>query len=389
MEGYEASDHLHIARGLEGVIAAATRIAEVDGERGKLTLCGYDIHELVGNIDFEEAAYLLWHGKLPDEKEYKTMRREMSDARKLPEVALEALRIISPHTSGMHLLRMGAAMLSLDDPDIDNLDIDASRKRAARLTAKLPALIAHSWRLHNGDDIIEPKPEQGLAEGFLYMLEGREPEKARVDGLNAYLVAVSEHGMPASSFTGRVIISTNSDMVSALTGAICALKGNKHGGVPGPVLDMLEAIGTVDKVEDYIRQEMADGRRIMGFGHRIYRVRDPRAEVLSEAAEKLAKIKNDSRLLELIKGVEDTTVRILAELKPGRDLYANVELYAALILHEVGIPPDLFTPTFAIGRTAGWTAHLLEQLEDNRLIRPNSLYIGPRHQEWEPIESRS
>jgi citrate synthase len=220
------------------------------------------------------------------------------------------------------------------------------------------------------------------------MLEGKEPDPARVDGLNAYLVAVSEHGLNASTFTGRVVIATDSDMVSALTAAIGALKGPKHGGVPGPVLTMLDAIGTPDKADAFIRNELSSGRRIMGFGHRIYKVRDPRAALLSDAAEKMSALTGDRTLLDLTIAVEKTTVDVLAELKPGRELYANVELYAALILHAVGVPSALFTPVFAIGRTSGWTAHMIEQLEDNRLIRPNSLYVGPRDLKWQPIDER-
>lgn len=377
-----------VARGLEGITAAATQIAEVDGAQGKLTLRGYDVSELSGKVTFEEVAYLLWHGKLPNQQELFQLQAEMSQARDLPAPILEALRVLAPHAGGMHILRIGAAMLSLGDPDVDSLDIPSNQKRAARLQAQMPALVAHTWRLKNGKNIVAPKPEHGLAQGFLYMLEGEEPDPARVDGLNAYLVAVSEHGLNASTFTGRVVMATDSDMVSALTAAIGALKGPKHGGVPGPVLKMMTEIGTPDQAEAFIRNEMTSGRRIMGFGHRVYKVRDPRAALLSDAAERMAEKTGDRSLLDLTVAVEQTTVKVLAELKPGRDLYANVELYAALILHAVGVPSELFTPVFAIGRTSGWTAHMIEQLEDNRLIRPNSLYVGPRGLKWQPISER-
>jgi citrate synthase len=377
-----------IARGLEGVVAAATQIAEVDGERGRLTFRGYDIRELAGRVTFEEVAYLLWHGRLPRRAEYEAMRAEMSAARELPAPALVALQELAPHTGGMHLLRMGASMLSIGDADVDNTAVESNQRRAARLQAQMPAVVAHSWRLKNGLDLVQPKPEHGLAEGFLYMLEGKEPSPERVDGLNAYLVAISEHGLNASTFTARCVISTGSDMVSALTAAICALKGPRHGGVPGPVLDMLEAIGTPDRAEAYIRTELAEGRRIMGFGHRIYKVRDPRAAILSAAVERMAHGTGDTNLLDLARAVEETTVRVLAELKPGRDLYANVELFAAIILHAVDVPPELFTPMFAIGRTAGWTAHMIEQLEETKIIRPDSVYVGPHDLQWKPIEQR-
>jgi citrate synthase len=220
------------------------------------------------------------------------------------------------------------------------------------------------------------------------MLEGREPDPARVDGLNAYLVAVLEHGMNASTFVARAIASSDSDMVSAITGAVGSLKGHRHGGVPGPVLDMLTEIGTLDHAEAWVRAALGRGERIMGFGHRIYKVRDPRAEVLVEAAEKLAGQTGDRKLLDLTAAVERVTVKVLEEVKPGRDLYANVELYAALILHAVGIPSEIFTPTFAMSRTAGWTAHVLEQFADNLLIRPESVYVGPYDRTFVPVKQR-
>lgn len=385
----EASDAPKIAKGLEGIVADTTHIAEVDGEKGKLTLRGYDVSELSGRVTFEEVCYLLWYGKLPDQAEYEALLAEMRAARELPAPALAALREISTSADGMHVLRMGAAMLSIGDTDVDSLDLESSRRRAARLAAQMPALVAHTYRLKNGQDIVPPKPEHGIAASFLYMLEGKEPDPARVDGLNAYLVAVSEHGFNASTFTGRVVVSTDADMVSALTAAIGALKGPKHGGVPGPVLKMLNAIGTPDNADAFIRNELTSGRRIMGFGHRVYKVRDPRAALLSDAAEKMASRTGDTSLLELTKAVEETTVKVLAEVKPGRDLYANVELYAALILHAVGIPSELFTPVFAIGRTSGWTAHMIEQLSDNRLIRPSAIYVGPRDLKFTPMSDRA
>jgi len=377
-----------VARGLEGIVAAATKIADVDGAQGRLTLRGYDINELSGRVSFEEVAYLLWHGKLPNRKELTELTGYLSSERNLKPAVLDSLRVVSKEATGMHVLRMGAATLSIGYDESDSLSSEVVARRAARLQAQMPAIVAHSWRLSQGLDIVEPKPEHGLAEGFLYMLEGKEPEQARIDALNAYLVAIAEHGLNASTFAGRVIIATDSDMVSALTGAIGALKGPKHGGVPGPVLAMLEAIGEPSNAENYIRAEMNAGRRIMGFGHRIYKVRDPRAALLGDAAEKMAKLTGDRRLLELTSAVETTTVKVLAELKPGRDLYANVELYAALILHAVNVPSEIFTEVFAIGRTSGWTAHMIEQLEDNRLIRPNSVYVGERGLEWKPIDAR-
>ena len=377
-----------VHKGLEGITAAATQIAEVDGHNGRLTLRGYDVSELSGNVTFEEVAYLLWNGNLPTRTEYNDLQVTMSSARALKGPVMDALAKLAPHASGMHILRMGAAMLSIGYPNVDSLDLAAAKRRAARLQSQMAAIVAHTYRLKNGQPIVEPKPEHGLAAGFLYMLEGVEPDPARVDGLNAYMVAVSEHGLNVSTFCARVAISTDSDMVSALTAAVGALKGPKHGGVPGPVLDMLNAIGTPEQTDAYIRAEMAAGHRIMGFGHRIYKVRDPRAALLSTAAEKMAALTGDYALLNLTKSVEQKTVSVLEELKPGRELYANVELYAALILHAVGVPSELFTPVFAVGRTAGWTAHMIEQLDGNRIIRPDSIYTGPRGLHWQPMDAR-
>jgi citrate synthase len=377
-----------IARGLEGIVSHATQLSEVDGHAGRLTIRGYDIHALVGQMSFEEAAYLLWHGDLPNRRQLDALQQDMVAARHLPGPIMDVLRGAVRAADGMHALRMGAATLSLDAPDADDLSQEANRRLALRITSHMPALVAHHFRLQHGQAICEPPDHIGFAAGYLYMLEGREPDPVRVDGLNAYLVAVIEHGMNASTFTARVIASTDADMVSAVTGAVGALKGPKHGGVPGPVLEMLTAIGTPERAEAWIRAALGRGERIMGFGHRVYKVRDPRAELLSAVAETIAQQTGDRELLDFTTEVERVTVKILDEVKPGRDLYANVELYAALILHAVDIPAALFTPTFAVGRTAGWTAHVLEQFADNRLIRPQSVYVGPRGRTFAPIERR-
>ena len=331
---------------------------------------------------------MLWHGDLPNRCQLDALQQDMVAARHLPGPIMDVLRGAVRAADGMHALRMGAATLSLNAPDADDLSQEANRRLALRITSHLPALVAHHFRLQHGQAICEPPDHIGFAAGYLYMLEGREPDPVRVDGLNAYLVAVLEHGMNASTFTARVIASTDADMVSAVTGAVGALKGPKHGGVPGPVLEMLTAIGTPERAEAWIRAALGRGERIMGFGHRVYKVRDPRAELLSAAAETIAQQTGDRELLDFTTEVERVTVKILDEVKPGRDLYANVELYAALILHAVDIPAALFTPTFAVGRTAGWTAHVLEQFADNRLIRPQSVYVGPRGRTFAPIERR-
>jgi citrate synthase len=378
-----------VAHGLKGVASHATQLSDVDGQAGRLVIRGYDIHELAGRVSFEEAAYLLWYGDLPSRQQLADVQQEMAAARHLPGAIMDVLRASARQATGMHALRMGAAALSIDEPHADDLSPEDNRCLALRITARMPALVAHHYRLHQDQSICEPPNHLGFAAGYLYMLEGREPDPTRVDALNAYLVTVLEHGMNASTFVARAIASADSDMVSAITGAVGSLKGPRHGGVPGPVLEMLSAIGTPDRAEAWVRSALGRGERIMGFGHRIYKVRDPRAEVLGEAAEKIVWQTGDRKLLDLTTTVERVTVKVLEEAKPGHDLYANVELFAALILHVVGIPSELFTPTFAISRTAGWTAHVLEQFTDNLLIRPESVYVGPRGRTFAPVHQRS
>src|SRR5215831_13971957 len=300
-----------VARGLEGIVSHATQLSEVDGHAGRLTIRGYDIHQLVGQVCFEEVAYLLWHGDLPNRRQLADLQCDMVAARHLPEPIMDILRSATRGADGMHALRMGAATLSLDAPDADDLSQEANGRLALRITSRLPALVAHHFRLQHGQSICEPPDHLGFAAGYLYMLEGREPDPVRVDGLNAYLVAVLEHGMNASTFVARAIASSDSDMVSAVTGAAGSLKGHRHGGVPGPVLEMLTEIGTPARAEAWVRAALGRGERIMGFGHRIYKVRDPRAEVLGEAAEKLAWQMGDRKLLDLTSEVERVTVKVL------------------------------------------------------------------------------
>ena len=262
--------NIEVAHGLKGVVSHATQLSEVDGQAGRLVIRGYDIHELAGRVSFEEAAYLLWHGDLPDRQQLDDVQQEMAAARHLSGPIMDILRDVAPQATGMHALRMGAASLALDEPHVDDLSPEANRHLALRITARMPALVAHHYRLHQGLSICEPPDHLGFAAGYLYMLEGREPDPARVDGLNAYLVGVLEHGMNASTFVARAIASADSDMVSAVTGAVGALKGPRHGGVPGPVLEMLTEIGTLDCAETWVRAALGRGERIMGFGHRIY-----------------------------------------------------------------------------------------------------------------------
>jgi citrate synthase len=301
----------------------------------------------------------------------------MAQLRELPPLALEVIRAAAK-APPIDALRMACATLSLGLKDPNAITPEADFAAAMRLTACFPTVVAAHARLSKGKEPIAPRKDLSLAANFLYMVHGRELDPAAAHALDAYWVTVMDHGMNASTFTARVIASTRSDLVSSVTGALGALKGPLHGGAPGPVLDMLIDIKTADRAEPWIRNELSQGRRIMGFGHRVYKVRDPRAEVLSRVAERLqgAQIE-DRKLYDLARHVEQTALRVLAEVKPGRNLRTNVEFYTALVLQAIGLEPAQFVAMFACGRTAGWCAHVIEQHKEDHLIRPQSEYIGP------------
>jgi len=368
--------------GLEGVIAAETRLSRVDGQAGELIIAGFPVEDLAGKATFEETVYLLWHDTLPNAGSLAIFRQGLAAQRALPTATLDLLRAAAAQkVSVIDALRMAAASLSLQAPD-DNPSGDPQRDALIAI-ASFPTIVAATWRLRQGQEPIAPRDDLGHAANFLYMLSGETPSEARVRGLETYLNTVVDHGLNASTFTARVIISTQADMISAVVGALGALKGPLHGGAPGPALDTVFAIGEASKAEAYLRSKLEKGERLMGFGHRVYKVRDPRAEVLSKAAEQLYQAGGDMGLYNLVRHVEQTAVTLLAEYKPGRNLQTNVEFYTALLLHGLDLPTELFTPTFAIGRVGGWTAHCFEQLETGRLIRPKALYIGETNRRWE------
>jgi citrate synthase len=370
--------HPPLARGLDGVVAAATRMSLVDGQNGVLVIGGYELKELAGRVSFEEAAQLLWTGALPTPAQRDAFAAETAPLRTLPETTLEVLRAarLAPPIDA---LRMACATLSLDVKDPDDISPAADQANARMLVARFPSIVAAHLRLQRGEEPIPPRSDLGLAANFLYMVHGRVPDPVAAKALDTYWVTVIDHGMNASTFAARVIASTRSDAVSAVTGAIGALKGPLHGGAPGPVLDMLVEIGSAERAEAWLRGELEAGRRIMGFGHRVYKVRDPRAEVLSAVASEMSGAAlEDRRLFELARAVEQTALRVLDAHKPGRGLRTNVEFYTALVLQSLGLPPRSFVALFACGRAAGWCAHVIEQHAEDRLIRPQSEYVGPR-----------
>src|SRR5438094_263224 len=366
------------ARGLDGVVAARTRLSHVDGDRGELIIGGYELKELAGRAHFEDAAHLLWRGALPTRDELGRLRRELAAVRPLPEETLEVVRAAAT-APPIDALRMACATLSLDLANPDDISPTADLESAKRLTARFPTVLAAHARISEGNEPIAPRADLPHAANFLYMLHGTEPDPAAARALDTYWVTVIDHGMNASTFAARVIASTRSDMVSAVTGAIGALKGPLHGGAPGPVLDMLVEIGAADRAEAWVRNELSAGRRIMGFGHRVYKVRDPRAEVLSQVADEMSTAHlEDRKLFDLARNVEQTILRVLEDVKPGRNLRTNVEFYTALVLQALGLTPRSFVAIFACGRIAGWCAHVIEQHAEDHLIRPQSEYVGRR-----------
>jgi citrate synthase len=358
-------------QGLENVVATSTRLSHVDGEAGKLTLAGYAVEDLAPRASFEEVAYLLLHGHLPDPAQCAEFTRDLAQRRALPRPAMAVLEEAAAAAAPpIDALRMAAPLLSLGRAE-------EPREDAITAIACFPTIVGAYWRIRNGSAPVPVRCDLGHAAYYLHQLSGAEPAADRARAMETYLNTVCDHGLNASTFAARVIVSTRSDLISAITGAVGALKGPLHGGAPGPALNMVFEIATAERAETVIRAKLDRGERLMGFGHRVYRVRDPRADVLAQAAERFYSTGGDRGLYELARSVEATALHLLRERKPERRLDTNVEFYTALLLHGLWLPPELFTATFAVGRVLGWAAHCLEQLRDGRLIRPQSRYIGP------------
>ncbi|MHB8596673.1 MAG: citrate synthase [Ktedonobacteraceae bacterium] len=364
--------------GLEGIVAATTALSKVEGTEGRLIYRGYNIHDLARTTSFEEVAYLLWFGQLPDQAQLADLQAQLAQQRTLPTSVVRVLHDLPDNSEPMDALRTVASAWGAG-----TITGKPTIEQAIALTARFPVFLAAFQRLRHGQEPLESRPELGHAANYLYLLTGNIPEQQHVQALDAYLVLLADHGMNASTFTARVVASTESDIVSATVAAVGALKGPLHGGAPSKVQDMLDAIGTTENAEPWIRHAIASGERLMGFGHRVYKTYDPRAEELRELA-RLA----DPQEFVLAHRVEELALALLEEEKPGRRLYTNVEFYSAVLLASVGLPGDFFTPTFAVSRAAGWTAHILEQIGNNRLIRPEADYTGPTSVPFVPISKR-
>jgi citrate synthase len=371
------------SRGLEGVVANTTRLSDVIGDKGQLIYCGYDINELAGKVSYEEVVYLLWNNKLPNRKELERCVNQLRSQRNLPEGVVDFIKAAPKNAAPMDVIRTGVSMLGLYDPNIrKEATVEIGKQRARSITAKIGGIAAYFHRARNSQPLPPVREDLSEAAHFLYLMTGEPPSKEAADTLDVAFVLHADHGMNASTFSARVTISTLSDMYSAITSAIGTLKGPLHGGANEEVIHMLKEIGSEDKVDAYIDDQLAQKKKIMGIGHRVYKTLDPRAPHLRAMAIKLSEKIGEPKWIRM-------SERIAELMKQKKNLNANVDFYSATVYYSLGIPTDLFTPVFAIARTAGWTAHVLEQLEDNRLYRPLSEYVGePAGKKIVPIDER-
>ena len=372
-----------IRKGLEGIVVADSAICAIDGQKGTLSYRGIDAGELAENSSYEETAYLLWFGELPDREQSDEFKTRLAEARELDEGAWDLLTTFPGRPQPIESLRTAVSALAFYDPDEGDDSRAANINRAIRLTAKIPTIVAYWHRYVLGQERVHPDPSLSRAGNFLYMLRGVPPTPAEERAMDMATVLMAEHEMNASTFSARVTVSTLSDMYSAITSAIGTLKGPLHGGANRRAMEMLLEIGEVENVEPFISAALAAKKRIMGFGHRIYKTIDPRSVFLRDIARKLWVESGDSRIVELAEEV----VRVVEEKKPG--LYPNVDFYTGPLLYRLGIPVELFTSVFVLSRVAGWAAHVIEQYENNRLLRPISTYIGHRDRAYVAMEYRN
>jgi len=357
------------SRGLADVVAASTAISDIDGRAGILSYRGYDIHDLAGNVSFEECAYLLQRGELPTKDELADYTAELTEGRRLGQTIGSVLATNVGRTPPMEALRTLVSALSADEDDASDSSPEANRRKAARLVAQMPVLVARYHANRTGTAVPPPDPELGTAGNFLLQITGRHPDPIATNAFDECLVLHADHTMNASTFAARVCAATLSDMHSAVTAAMGTLKGPLHGGANEQVMKVLHSLPGVDAVDASVRERLDRGEKLMGFGHRVYRAEDPRATHLRVMSKRMGELAGDTTYYEMSARMEQTVLAV-------KGLLPNVDFYAASVYHALGIPTDLFTPVFAISRMAGWTAHVMEQHADNRLIRPDSEYIG-------------
>ncbi len=364
-------------KGLEDVVTGQSTICFIDGQEGRLLYRGYDIVDLAPRSTYEETTYLLWNGHLPTSPELNGFSAELSSKRAVPKDVLSIISALPKNCDAMDALRVGVAALGIyDDP------MYTSPEKAQSIAAKIATIVAAIHRHKHDEEIIAPRDDLGYSANFLYMTTGKEPSKEDAHLMDALLILHADHELNASTFTARVIASTLSDVYSAVTGAVGALKGPLHGGANEKVIEMTIEIGNPENAESYIDALLAKRQKVTGFGHRVYKTMDPRAAILKDMAKHFIKTEKEKRVFQILEKTEEM-------MKTWKNLYPNVDLYSGLALNHVGVPSYLFTPVFAVGRAPGWLAHILEQYADNRLIRPRAEYIGPQSAEYVPIEQRT
>jgi citrate synthase len=367
--------------GLQDVVIATSEICAIDGEKGKLVYRGYDIHDLAEHSTFEEVAYLLWHGRLPGADELDEFENQLVGNRSLSPEILDLLKHLPPSQHPMEILRTAVSALSLYDHEANDMSEEANRRKALRLTAQMSTLVAAFGRIRQGREALAPVPKLSHAANFLYMLNGRTPDEESARWFDVALILHADHSFNASTFAARVTASTLSDMHSAVTSGIGTLKGPLHGGANEQVMKMLLEIQTADRADDYIHNLLAQKKKIMGFGHRVYHTEDPRANVLRKMSEALGRRAGQPQWFEISRKIEDLMIR-------EKNINANVDFYSASAYYVLGIPMDLYPLVFALSRISGWTAHILEQYANNKLIRPLAEYTGPQNRKWVPVEQR-
>lgn len=369
-----------VTRGLEGIVATQSKVSSIIDDQ--LTYVGYSIDDLAENASFEEIIYLLWHSKLPTSEELAKLKQQLAENASIPEAIIDHFRSFPiDKVHPMAALRTAISMLGLFDEEADVMDKEANYRKAIRLQAQIPTIVAAFSRIRKGQEPVAPRDDLNMAANFLYMLSGKEPDEISIEAIDKALVLHADHELNASTFTARVCVATLSDVYSGITAAIGALKGPLHGGANEAVMKMLTEIGSVENVESYVENAFANKQKIMGFGHRVYRQGDPRAKHLKKMSKQLTTITGESKWYEMSEKLEELVTS-------QKNLPPNVDFYSASVYHSLGIDHDLFTPIFAISRTSGWLSHILEQYENNRLIRPRAEYIGPDKQQWIPIEQR-
>ncbi len=376
-----AKESTSASGGLRNVVAAQTRMGKVNGEEGILTYQGYDVHDLAENSSFEETVYLLWNGKLPTSIELEGLKSQLRSNYEIPSELIVFMKHFPHDAQPMDVLRTCVSTLAFYDKEGTKTDLDSARQAAVRLTAQFPTIMAAWERIRNDKEPVHPDQNLDIAENFLYMMRGEMPDPGEAKMLDVCLILHADHGFNASTFTTRVISGTLADMYGAVTGGIAALAGPLHGGANTAVMKALKEIGTVENVEPWLDNMLANKRKVMGVGHAVYKTEDPRATCLRKFSEQMGEVTGEKKWFQISRKLEDL-------VKEKKGLNPNVDFYSASTYYMMGIPLDLYTPIFAISRISGWTGHILEQLENNKLIRPRAEYIGEMGLKYIPIEER-